>query len=394
MQYISTVEIAEKWGVSIRQVQRLLAEGRIANVKKYGRSWMIPDNAEKPTNLGRGKNLSRNTLSSDLLHVIASTSIPMPTDNPDAILDTVNEDRVRHIYEAQLTFLRGDFRRTMACYYQTKGDDVARLCISLTAISAAISLGDYSAYTEIDTFLKGYIRDSNNTDAVAVAELSLGASLITSNMVPNWIKEGAFDTLPSGLRIAALYLRARYFYSIGQFDAMLALAQTTLTLNASAQGITFMDIYLRLACAIASYELKREEDAIQWLVGAMHIALPHGFITPFADRVTALGGLLERCLLREFPDYYDAVIGQWNSAWKNWVAFHNRLAKDNYTLILSPREYHISQLVALRVPYAKIAEQHGISLGRLKNIVHEIYEKLYVFNRDELAKYVLWNKKK
>ncbi|MGE7112801.1 hypothetical protein [Lysinibacillus sp. NPDC047702] len=59
-------------------MQRLLAEGRIANAKKYERSWMIPYNAEKPTNLGKRKKLSQNTLSSDLLHVIASTSIPMP----------------------------------------------------------------------------------------------------------------------------------------------------------------------------------------------------------------------------------------------------------------------------------------------------------------------------
>jgi len=59
------------------------------------------------------------------------------------------------------------------------------------------------------------------------------------------------------------------------------------------------------------------------------------------------------------------------------------------TLILSLREAHLAQMVARRVPYAKIARQHNISVGRLKNIMLEIYEKLHISSRDELAQYVL-----
>ncbi|GLC90055.1 helix-turn-helix domain-containing protein [Lysinibacillus piscis] len=393
MQYLTTAEIAEKWSVSIRQVQRLLAEGRIPNAQKYGRSWMIPSNAEKPTNLGREKRLPQDLFSSDLLHMVAATSIPMPIHNPDAILNTINDIQVRYVYEAHLAYLRGNFQQTLECYHQTKGDDAARLCISSIAIAAANTLGDYATYIEIETFLKSYIKDSTNASVIAIAELALSVSSITSNVVPDWIKKGAFDALPSGLKPSALYLRARYFYSINQFDAMLAVAQTTLTLNTSKQGVTFMDIYLRLACSMACYASKQEEDAIHWLVDTMHIALPHSFITPFADRVTALGGLLERHLLLEFPQSYETIIAQWNCTWKNWVIFHNRFAQDNLTLILSRREHHIAQLVARRVPYTNIAKQHSISVGRLKNIVLEIYEKLGISNRDELSKYVLWSKK-
>jgi len=61
--------------------------------------------------------------------------------------------------------------------------------------------------------------------------------------------------------------------------------------------------------------------------------------------------------------------------------------------MLSLREYHIAMLVARRVPYAKIAKQYGISVGRLKNIILEIYEKLFISGRDELVKYVSWTNK-
>lgn len=118
------------------------------------------------------------------------------------------------------------------------------------------------------------------------------------------------------------------------------------------------------------------------------MALPHGFISPFAESVTAFGGLLEQCLKESYPDAYQAVIGQWQSTWKNWISFHNQFTRDNITDILTLREFHIATLVARRVPYAKIAGQYGVSVGRLKNIITDIYSKLLVSNRAELAQYV------
>lgn len=176
---------------------------------------------------------------------------------------------------------------------------------------------------------------------------------------------------------------------IGRFESMLAVAQTTLTLSAAQQGFTINEIYLRLMCAVACHCLNRAEDARDWLLEAMHIALPHGFITPFAELVTALGGLMEQCLKQEFPGYYDAVIEQWARTWKNWMAFHNQFTKEHITQMLTLREYHLAVLVARRVPYAKIAKQYCISVGRLKNIMQEIYKKLFISDRNELSKYVL-----
>ncbi|MGI6175676.1 MAG: helix-turn-helix transcriptional regulator [Christensenellales bacterium] len=103
---------------------------------------------------------------------------------------------------------------------------------------------------------------------------------------------------------------------------------------------------------------------------------------------------MEQCLDQKFPNYYNAVLEQWKRTWKNWITFHNRFTKDNITLILSLRQYHIAVLVAQHVPYAKIAKQQCISVGRLKNIMLEIYEMLFISGREELAKYVLYPDKK
>ncbi|MDR1409127.1 MAG: helix-turn-helix domain-containing protein [Oscillospiraceae bacterium] len=48
--YITAQEAADKWGVTVRQVQILCKEGRIEGAARMSRIWVIPQNAKKPTN--------------------------------------------------------------------------------------------------------------------------------------------------------------------------------------------------------------------------------------------------------------------------------------------------------------------------------------------------------
>lgn len=49
MDFITVREIAVKWDISQRRVQKLCEEGRIQGVLRFGKSWMIPSDAKKPT---------------------------------------------------------------------------------------------------------------------------------------------------------------------------------------------------------------------------------------------------------------------------------------------------------------------------------------------------------
>lgn len=47
-------ELAEKWGVTVRMVTLMCTEGKIPGAKKFGNSWVIPKDTEKPLD-GRTK---------------------------------------------------------------------------------------------------------------------------------------------------------------------------------------------------------------------------------------------------------------------------------------------------------------------------------------------------
>lgn len=225
MEYISALE-ASKWGISLRQVQRLLAAKRIPRAKKYGRSWMIPDDAEKPVDLRNEKKHPGQSLSFGLAHLLKATSIPMPAHDPDAILKIVKEEKTRLQYEAELAYLRGDFAHVMRCYDKTEGNEAARLRASLAAVAAAISLGDYPAYQQIEAYLKSCPLTGRGSDGSAfVAELALASVAVCAvapKMVPGWLVEGDFSACPPQVKLPYLhYLRARYFVYTRKFEVAL-----------------------------------------------------------------------------------------------------------------------------------------------------------------------------
>ena len=53
MEYLTTLEMSEKWGISARRIALLCEQGRIVGVVKKGKTWLIPRDAKKPADKRR-----------------------------------------------------------------------------------------------------------------------------------------------------------------------------------------------------------------------------------------------------------------------------------------------------------------------------------------------------
>ena len=51
MDYLTTKQVAEKWGISQRRVAKLCSEGRIEGAELMGKTWLIPSDSKKPNDL-------------------------------------------------------------------------------------------------------------------------------------------------------------------------------------------------------------------------------------------------------------------------------------------------------------------------------------------------------
>lgn len=63
MKYLSTFEVAEKWGISPRRVGILCNNDRIPGAQRAGSRWIIPEDAKKPTDarIKSGKYIKQKT---------------------------------------------------------------------------------------------------------------------------------------------------------------------------------------------------------------------------------------------------------------------------------------------------------------------------------------------
>jgi len=395
MDYITAAEAAEKWGVSQRQVHRLLAAGRITGVKQYGKRFLIPADAKKPGDPRfEPASAPRNSLSDDLADILAATSVFSSREIPETIKSDIDK-RLQPVHEGSFAYARGDFEKVILCFRKTEGDSAIKLLTCSLAIAAAISTGDYPLYLEIETWLKNIVREDVSAEVTAVAKLALASAYLGAtapSMVPDWLKNGDLSALPPQMLEDALHFRAKYFLCLKKYEPMLAVAQTALTLLANKQGRSLARTYLKLMCAAACCGLGRTDDAKAYLLEVMRNNLPFGCTTSIAELATYFGGLMEHLLETEFPEYYKTVTGQWERTIANWIVFHNRFAKDNITSILTLREYQVAKLAAQGISYAEIGKRFFLSGGRVKNLIDEICEKLFLSGRSrrkELAKYVL-----
>lgn len=48
MEYLTTVEMSERWNISSRRIGVLCTEGRIEGAVKKGKMWLIPIDSQKP----------------------------------------------------------------------------------------------------------------------------------------------------------------------------------------------------------------------------------------------------------------------------------------------------------------------------------------------------------
>lgn len=48
MDFLTTAEMSETWGISARRISLLCCEGRVEGAVKKGKTWLIPKDAKKP----------------------------------------------------------------------------------------------------------------------------------------------------------------------------------------------------------------------------------------------------------------------------------------------------------------------------------------------------------
>ena len=386
MEYLSAKEASEKWGMNLRTVQRLCKEGQIPGAKKYGVGWLLPSTLQKPADRRRTGRRTRY-----LGCGAVASSVPMPKINPDSVIDTLHTKCVCRQYEEEISYLRGDFDRAIRCFLNSDITESTYLCSALITMEAAVNSGDYETYTETADAVRSLCSVADDVTK-RIADMNMSLLMLDAKLpelVPVWIRDGDSSKLPPESRHMMVYLFSKYMLTKGLYSELVAVCRASHILSIRENSFTAIDIYMGIICAVGFHNLSLTEQRDYALMFSANLALPNSFITPFAEFFPEMGETMETLFNDKWPEQFKKISEQSKRISEFRKDFHNRLVRENITKILSPQEYSVAEIIAHGSSLKNVSGKTGISPKAVKSIVSNIYLKLNISKKSEIAAYIV-----
>lgn len=392
MDYLTPAQIAEKWGVSRRSVRQYLSADRIAGVLHINNRVLIPADAEKPADLRFAANKTAAVRPTAFNPFVFTVGCYNPGE-AETFLNNIEDEEKRTIGLAELAYYRGEADRTReltASMAQAKNVQTQIGILLMGVVSSMLT-------DDPERILNNY-RILNRVSAVAAREpkyaktgqlFSLYCNIMVHHTAAIELPGIGVDAfaVEDALKPMAIYIFSRYLVLTGEVKRGIGLAEGALIMMKPLRPISA--IYLALTIAAGYISIGDWERAEYYFRYAWILAEPDGIIAPFSEFRGLLSGLVEKCLRTENPAAYKSVMDLSAVYLRNWIFVHNALTGNTVSDKLTPTEFNVAMLAARGASNNDIAEVLNISVHSVRTHLRNIFNKLNVYSRKQLSKYVI-----
>ncbi len=397
MEYITVRQAAERWEISERLVQKYCAQGRIAGARKFGVSWEIPADAQKPGDPRREKAAQPKASTAG----VGNESGLMPLMNtpfaPGHCLEFVQSLPVgprRDIAMAEYHYFSGQAEQAVQDteLYLMDRDAEIRLSACLIYAYANLSLGQIQRASYTLAELKRTLSQASEVSPqlqAAMAFVGTAAMVLLHLPLPESTPapETFLPLLPPGLRAFAMYVQAHYLYLQGAYAKSLGVVEATLAMQPKVCPIPA--IYLHLVAVMDCMSLRSSEQAETHLLAAWDLARPDNLIEGFGEHHGLLGGMLEAVIKKDWPEDFKRIINITYRFSAGWRRIHNPVTGHDVADNLTTTEFAVAMLAARGWTNQEIGEHMNISPNTVKHYISLVLQKLNVSQRQDLKQYML-----
>lgn len=356
--YLSVRETAEKWGVSERRINQYCAEGRITGAQKFGKSWAVPADAEKPQDPRRTRRQVKSAPAQAAAGGLLNHTNLMPLMNTvfapghcREAAEAMEAGSRRDIALAEYYYFSGrpEAAAKEAEPYLTSDDMGARLSACLIYAYSNLSIGQIPrarfALGELNASLAAAGEQSPQFRAASAFIASTGAVLLHLPLPEEMPETESFlPLLPPGLRAFALYVQAHYLYLKEEYAHSAGIVEATLAMGAARYPIPA--IYLHLVAVMDYMSLKQPDRAQIHLLTAWEIARPDDLIEGFGEHHGLLGAMLEAVIKPKWPKDFKRIIDITYRFSSGWRRVHNPITGHDVADDLTTTEFAIAMLAA------------------------------------------------
>ncbi|MDO5155066.1 MAG: helix-turn-helix domain-containing protein [Eubacteriales bacterium] len=387
MEYITTKEASEKWGISTTRITVLANEGRIPGAHRLGKSWLIPASATKPAELkpNHSKSAKKET---------DNFSFPLYHFRPDWSYikeDQLSEQQKRLLlaetatYECRfedvypilepvlqapddiVTEIGGLCIYGICCITLNKPENFLKIYLRLQMLLSKdfphqddLSLIFDLLNTYVETMVSVANNDVYNTDVndqcLPLLCLLIGYTQLTKEI----IEPNAADT-------SMLELLLRFLQTTSAIIAVEMIHLYLLGIYSLRQNMADAEKHARFAIQIA-YENKLYFPLITYYHYNTHILSP---------------------ILQEYPKNFQKHCTELSEKYKtNFVSFFNSITEHSVVSLLTDANVPYIHAVIMGLTNTHIAEKLGVSQQTVKRKIERLCENVGVNNKKELKEYL------
>lgn len=407
MDYISVKEAAQKWGVTVRCVQKLCSEEKIKGVTKFGKSWMIPERAVLPSSAKKNED----------------PHLPMPRKSPfldmTDIYDTpgkadacaeklVNNPEAYALFKAQISYRRGEIDKVynhVRYFLDAHSGFYAVIGAGMLLSHCAIWQGDVHLWNEAKRHIcEAPCKTDHEREIMSLALAIIDSSIYDNKDYPDWFRAGNFEDLPSESHPAAKVYYVKYLYM-----AAFAIASGQVDIE-GMQGLSLMriipkiieplitqavvdktivpEIYLRMSCAVAYHNSGSKEKAIVHMDKAIKLAIADEMYGLLTEYIRHFDGLLEERIALQNENALSRVLDLNDIYRFGWARLSGQVKKKYIAINLTPKEHEVAKLTAFGLTVPEISKKLFVSESTVKQTIVRVIHKTGIQDKNEFS-YIL-----
>ncbi len=413
MDYISSNEASENWGISLCRVQDLCKDGKIKGAIQLDREWKIPCDAPKP--MDERINDAEDTLSRSRQILLRKSPFLDMTDlydkpgTADACTEKLsNHPESKALFAAEIAYSRGEIDKVYnqaLTLLQNTDNFYAVISGGMLLSLVAMWKGDDKLWYKAKRHL--YDAPCKTELDMDIVKLSVAASELSirnTKDFPDWFYRGRFENLPPDAHPAAHVFYIKYLIVFAQELATgkyklddvhglglmrsLPFIMEPMIAQAVVDKTIMVEIYLRLLCAISYHQIGDTKSACLHLDKAISLCLADKLYGPLVEHRRQLGLFLDERLGLANKEALHKVKQLHKKLYAGWTRLHNIVMERNISDKLSDREREIVRLVAFGLSDAQIADQLHLTKSSVKSMLQMARSKTGIQSRKDFAIYI------
>lgn len=412
MEYIKVSDAAKKWGVSVHRVQEYCKTGRINGAKKFGRSWMIPEEAPRPhdSRTKEAKQINQDHIRMPRRSpLLTKTNLYNAAGTAEATVEALSfNHEAQVLFRAEMAYHRGKIDKVYedANYLlQRHSGFYAVLGAGMLLCLCAVWKGDIKLWQQAKKHIsEAPASNDNEREMLDLAFASVDSEVLYYHEFPEWFERGNFEKLLPDSHPAAKVFYAKYLYvaaygvASGQYDLqgvqglslmkMIPNTIETMITQAVVDKTVIPEIHLRLICAVAYHNCGMDDLAVPHIDRAIALCLPDRLYGILAQYYRMLDNRLDERISVVNKEVAKATKRLYNE-YRVGMATLSGIVRNRYVASnLTIREREIAKLIVFGLSTKEIAQKLYISESTVKQAVLTVKQKTGINKRSEFA-YIL-----